>query len=725
MKNEAVKDLIKRVVPEFSQKFFIRTIQEQAGTEEYAVYGEDNRIVIEGANPVVQAAAFYQYLKIYCHVNLSWCGNCTLQVEDCPVPVKPIKGTIYQKYRSYMNYCTFCYSAAVWDWERWEKEIDFMAMQGINMPLSIIGTDAVWYQTLLDLGMKEEDALEYLSSPAHWAWQLMTNIDSFLPPPDISYLKERLKLGRRILKRQKELGMMPVMQGFSGHIPKQLKNKYPEMKTLETSSWCGFPTTCQLDPLDPMFTKIGSRFLENQKNMLGYSRFLACDPFHENTPPSSLPEYLHQVGKVINDLYEDFSAESVWVMQSWSIYKDIAKSVPKDRLLVFDINGERYAETEGFWGHQFVVGDLHNFGGKNSLHGDIEKLADFSYTELQKSYEGLCGMGLFMEGINQNPIYYDMSFGKLIQEGREEFSSWLKDYGIRRYKRERREDFQALKKLKEACYAAGTSDCERGSVICARPDFHIQCAAPNDILEQRYDNRILLEVLDLLLSDESEISDGLLFDICDITRQLLSNYAQVLYGEVEKAATEYDKKLFTEKKEAFLALILDMDALLCTRKELCLSRWVSRAESLGNSEKMKQYYRESVLTLLTVWGPMDEPMIFDYAWREWGGLCREYYYKRWKLFLDEVETQFEAFPREHQADTKMAYNRCAFRAEPVYEKMADLELDFIKTYREKEEKAGETLSVAKSLIKKYRKEILIKSHGNTGNQKVKLDFWEK
>lgn len=96
-----------------------------------------------------------------------------------------------------------------------------------------------------------------------------------------------------------------------------------------------------------------------------------------------------------------------------------------------------------------------------------------------------------------------------------------------------------------------------------------------------------------------------------------------------------------------------------------------------------------------------------------------------KLHLDEVETQFEAFPREHQADTKMAYNRCAFRAEPVYEKMADLELDFIKAYRAKEEKAGETIPVAKSLLKKYRKEILAKSHENTGNQKANLDFWEK
>lgn len=31
------------------------------------------------------------------------------------------------------------YSMAFWDWERWEQEIDWMALQGINMPLAFTG----------------------------------------------------------------------------------------------------------------------------------------------------------------------------------------------------------------------------------------------------------------------------------------------------------------------------------------------------------------------------------------------------------------------------------------------------------------------------------------------------------------------------------------------------------------------------------------------------------
>ena len=42
-------------------------------------------------------------------------------------------------YRYYMNVCTFGYSYVWWGWERWEREIDWMAMNAINIPLAFVG----------------------------------------------------------------------------------------------------------------------------------------------------------------------------------------------------------------------------------------------------------------------------------------------------------------------------------------------------------------------------------------------------------------------------------------------------------------------------------------------------------------------------------------------------------------------------------------------------------
>lgn len=95
-----------------------------------------------------------------------------------------------------MNYCTLDYSMCWWDFARWEKEIDFMAMNGINMPLTPIGSEAVWYETLQKFNFTKEEALAFISGPAFWAWQLMTNIDSYISPKSEEYVYNRLELGK-------------------------------------------------------------------------------------------------------------------------------------------------------------------------------------------------------------------------------------------------------------------------------------------------------------------------------------------------------------------------------------------------------------------------------------------------------------------------------------------------------------------------------------------------
>lgn len=108
-----------------------------------------------------------------------------------------------------------------------------MAMNGINMPLAVIGTEAVWFELLLDYGFNEREALDWISSPAFWAWQLMTNIEGYLPPPDKEYVYHRLELGRRILDRYIDFGMQPIQQGFSGHVPMLFKSRFANVRILE------------------------------------------------------------------------------------------------------------------------------------------------------------------------------------------------------------------------------------------------------------------------------------------------------------------------------------------------------------------------------------------------------------------------------------------------------------------------------------------------------------
>lgn len=115
---------------------------------------------------------------------------------------KPYRRVIEQEFRVYMNYCTHSYSAAWWNWDRWEYEIDMMALNGINMPLAITGTEAVWYATLLDLEFTDEEARDFLAGPAFLAWQLMTNLEHHGGPLPMSWIKSHEELGKKILERE-------------------------------------------------------------------------------------------------------------------------------------------------------------------------------------------------------------------------------------------------------------------------------------------------------------------------------------------------------------------------------------------------------------------------------------------------------------------------------------------------------------------------------------------
>jgi alpha-N-acetylglucosaminidase len=71
---------------------------------------------------------------------------------------------------------------AWWDWERWQKEIDWMALNGINMPLAITGEEAVWQDVYKSMGFTDKELDAFFSGPAYFSWFWMGNIDAWGGP---------------------------------------------------------------------------------------------------------------------------------------------------------------------------------------------------------------------------------------------------------------------------------------------------------------------------------------------------------------------------------------------------------------------------------------------------------------------------------------------------------------------------------------------------------------
>ena len=123
------------------------------GKEVFEIGSKGGKPFIQGSSISALTTGIGWYLNHYAHINLAW-NNLTADLSEVafPVPENTERRTCSADYRYYLNYCTYSYSMAFWTKERWEKEIDWMALRGINIPLSLVGTDVVWKNVLEEAG---------------------------------------------------------------------------------------------------------------------------------------------------------------------------------------------------------------------------------------------------------------------------------------------------------------------------------------------------------------------------------------------------------------------------------------------------------------------------------------------------------------------------------------------------------------------------------------------
>lgn len=710
----AANGLLRRVLGARADGFSTEIIPPESNHQNvFEIESAGGRIILRGDNGVSIASALNHYLKHHAHCHLSWCGDQLALPSPLPLVSARIRVTTPHRHRVMFNYCTLNYSCSWWDWARWERELDFLAMNGINTPLGVLGIEGVWYNTLSKNGFTDAEAREFLVSPAFGAWQWMTNIEGHGGPVSRKWIEQRVGLGQRWLTRARELGMTPIRQGFSGYVPRLLRQKQPGAAIARQPSWCGFEGSCQLDPTDPYFKVIGGSFMEESVRLFGSQDHLwAADPFHESAPPKPGNEYLNAVGREIHALMKARDSEAVWVMQAWSIRKEITDAVPKGQLLVLDLSGKR----GDFWGHDFIKGQLHNFGGRINLHGDVRAITANPFSTAV-SLNPLCkGMGLFPEAIGQNPVFYDAVFDMVWRDQAADTSVWLADYARRRYGADSGKLRQAWGILTDQGPYGGEDSAhqEQSSMIAARPALVAKKSGPNLGFGIPYPQLRLLDALDLLLAEEPTVSasEGYRFDVVDLTRQVLSNHAQNLHRAIRLAYLRKDRAVFDNLTNEFHGLLADTDTLLATRTEFLLGKWLADARARGTTREESEQFARNAMQLVTIWGPapLSDPsgrnsVIFDYGWREWSGLISRYYLPRWQRFHAMLR---ESIGRGDYRDPgAQAHGREAFRANDFYASLADWEISCVNQppIDLPAAPSGDPLRTARKMLEKYRPAI--------------------
>ncbi|MDP9043149.1 MAG: alpha-N-acetylglucosaminidase, partial [Bacteroidota bacterium] len=195
--------LIHRVIPDQAVSFVVEELPARESQDVFEIESRNNKIVLRGNNGVAVASALYYYLTHFCHCQITWNGTNLHIPKVLPSLSKKVHQVTPYQYRYYLNYCTFNYSMSWWDWNRWEMEIDWMALHGINMPLAVTGEEFTWLTVYREMGFTDKDLQSFFCGPAYFSWFWMGNLDGWGGPLPISWMKNHMLLQQKIVQRER------------------------------------------------------------------------------------------------------------------------------------------------------------------------------------------------------------------------------------------------------------------------------------------------------------------------------------------------------------------------------------------------------------------------------------------------------------------------------------------------------------------------------------------
>ncbi|MBU1116935.1 MAG: alpha-N-acetylglucosaminidase [Bacteroidetes bacterium] len=643
-------ELAERLLKDRSKDFkFILNNHEQNG-DKVSVTTQSGKVIIEGSSNIALTYGLYSYLKHISAAMVNWEGtriDLSKNIKDGTL----INFSTPFKYRSYLNVCAFGYTTPWWNWDRWEQEIDWMALHGINMPTAMEGQEVVLNKLWSEFGLNEDELNNHFTGPAFLPWQRMGNINNHQGPLPESWLAKKHDLQIKILERMHSLGMKPVVPAFNGYVPKVFLEKFPNAKIHKMESWGGgLEETYWLDPMDTLFARIGKRFIEIYSEIYGKENYYLIDAFNEMKPPVSAENKLEELTKYGSSIYKtikETNPNGKWIMQGWLFGDDkefwtpeavaaFLREIPNDKMIIQDFGNDRrevWKDANAFYGKEWIYGYVHNYGGTNPVFGDLE-FYNTQLTDLQNNpnKKNLIGYGVMPEGLNTNSVVYEYIYDLAWSTSGLELDNWLILYTKARYGKSSANSEAAWNLFKKSVYntkywtprwweGAGTY------LFNKRPTLNITEFAghPGDLCKLEQGIKLLIKDSDIFKENEFYK-----YDLLDFTKHYLSIKLDSILVKCVDAYSKNDLEKGDELYTKSERLSYEIDSLIAGQPLNSLNYWLSSAWNYGESESESKLYLQNAKMQITVWGGNH---LKDYASKSWHGMYREFYWPRWNTFL--------------------------------------------------------------------------------------------
>ena len=646
------------------------------------------------------------------------------------------------KYRYYLNTCTFGYSMTSWTWTRWQQEIDWMALHGINMPLQLVGLEEVWRKFLINQGYSESDAKAFVAGPAFIAWWAMNNLQGWggtaagsksgynnLPGAggvqDDAWYARQVKLAKQILEAQRTLGMQPVLPGWSGMVPTNFATKSTGKYATRGNggNWAGdFVRPLLLSVNNANYAEIAADYYACLKEVMGESQYYSMDPFHEGGGAGTMEDY-----EALYAAMEAAKPGSQWVIQQWqwsATQKYSLTAVPAGRLVVLDLFSDgspAFDDYNGYAPQDAVFCAIPNFGGRSGLMGRLQNVTD-NYFKFKDKYASIKGIGTAPEAIEQTPVTYDLIYQLPWMNGQKpDVAAWVDNYAVARYGKDNAVVKEAWSLLRQGPLNYGADGIQGPveDVWAARPNLNANQAsywgktlANAGHVYTPARRQMLIDAVYKLIDqeDELELADGSIYksnynyDLVEFGGGVMADYAyDLLLGiKAAKNAEGTSGATYIARRDAFLQLILDMDAFRGTNLNFRLGKWTQEARAAageveGATTATPDWYEyNNARTILSTWSSPGTNLN-DYSYRSWQGLLKDYYYKRWKYYFDNNCNggQYEYF------EWNWAHGKEHYVGQTGFSDVDLTEEQDGHTSKYTREPVGNTVEEAKSMLGKY------------------------
>ncbi|MBF9255704.1 alpha-N-acetylglucosaminidase [Pontibacter sp. 172403-2] len=657
----AARGVMQRLIGDRAADINLELIPAQDSLDTYEIEASNGRLTVRGSSAVALTFGFYQYLKKATNSMVSWSGehlNLPAQWPDYPKE----RVTSPYKYRYFLNVVTYGYTTPYWDWERWQKEIDWMALHGVNMPLAMVGSEAIAARVWKKLGLSDEEISAFFTGPAYLPWHRMGNLNKWDGPIPSGWHEDQLQLQHRILDRMRALGFAPVAPAFAGFVPEGFKKLHPEL-AVHALKWGGFPEEYNayvLSPDSPFFEKIGKLFVEEWEKEFGKNKLYLSDSFNEmevpvpKDNPNLKYELLADYGESVYNSIVAGNPDAVWVTQGWTFgwlhkfwdkksLSALLSRVPDDKMIILDLANEYpslvwhiplvWKEHEGYYGKQWVYSYVPNFGGKTPYTGVLSMYASGAIDALNSPYSAsLVGFGSAPEGIENNEVVYELLADMGWSHEKIDLDKWMQQYSEARYGGYPEKMKTAWEQLRQSVYNS----------FSPYPRFVWQTVEPDTRRKGSINaDPLFLKGVENFLASSEELKGSELYrnDAIEMAMLYLGIKADEYYKQALAAKAANNAAATKAAGEKAISILQDIDRLLESHPTDRLQPWVDFARTHGNTTQEKDYYESDAKRLITTWGGVNE----DYAARLWSGLIRDYYIPRIRQHLFEPSADLDAW----------------------------------------------------------------------------------